>query len=120
MAWGAIRRWCPRLAVPALLAVGAVLAITALLGDSITFDETWHLTSGVSYLETGDFRLAPDHPPLSKMWAALPLLWAEHQWPSPQTPGWREGNCWTFGRAWLCELNDGERLITRARCMMVV
>ncbi len=40
MAWGAIRRWCPRLAVPVLLAVRAVLAITALLGDSITFEGT--------------------------------------------------------------------------------
>jgi hypothetical protein len=120
MAWGAIRRWCSRLAVPALLAVGAALAVTSLLGDSITFDETSHLTSGVSYLRTGDFRLAPDHPPLSKIWAALPLLWAEHQWPSPLAPGWREGDYWTFGRAWLFELNDGERLVSWPRCMMVV
>ena len=89
--------------------MGAALAVTSLLRDSITFDKTWHLTSGVSYLRTGDFRLAPDHPPPSKIWAALPLQWTKHQWPPLQTPGWREEDCWTFGRAWLFELNDADR-----------
>lgn len=104
----------------ALLLVAAVLAITSLLGDSITWDETPHLTSGYCCLKTGDFRLEPEHPPLAKMWTALPLLWMDNRWPSPRTPGWREGDAWSIGRAWLFELNDGERLIVASRCMMVV
>lgn len=106
--------------VACLLVVGALLAITSLVGDSITFDETSHLTAGYSYLKTGDFRLGPDNPPLGKMWCAWPLLLIENQWPSPNSPAWRTGNLWTVGRTWLFNLNDGERLLTWARCMMVV
>jgi 4-amino-4-deoxy-L-arabinose transferase-like glycosyltransferase len=96
------------------------LAVTSLLQDSITFDETSHLTAGFSYLHTGDFRLAPEHPPLAKMWAALPLLLTNQQWPAMDSEEWHRGLFWTVGRDWLFHRNDGERLIVPARCMMVV
>ena len=41
---------------------------------SATFDETAHLPAGYAYLKTGDLRLNPQHPPLIKMLAAVPLL----------------------------------------------
>ena len=37
-------------------------------------DETMHLPAGYTYWKTGDFRLNPEHPPLIKLLAALPLL----------------------------------------------
>ena len=42
--------------------------------DGFTMDEAYHITAGVSYWRTGDFRLNPEHPPLVKLWvgAALP------------------------------------------------
>ena len=116
----ALERVPHAVAVPLLLALCAILAITSLLGDSITFDETSHLTGGFSYLRTGDFRMQPEHPPLPNMWAALPLLLMENHWPGPETPGWRQGNYWVFGRTWLCERADGEHLLRAARCMRVV
>ncbi len=106
--------------VAAVLIVSAVLAVRSLLGDSITFDEPGHLASGYCCLKTGDYRLSPDHPPLSRMWAALPLLWTDNRWPPPETDGWRQGDAWKIARAWLFERNDGERLIVAPRCMMVV
>jgi len=109
-----------RVAVVLLIVTACVLAVTSLVGDSLTFDELNHLTAGMSYLKTGDFRLAPETPPLAQVWAALPLLLMEHDWPPPQTPGWREGAIWMMGRAWLFDLNDGEHLLTVARCMIVV
>jgi len=115
-----ISHWPLCVIVLILLIVAAVLAITSLVGDSITFDETSHLTSGYSYLRMGDFRLSPDHPPLAKMWCAWPLLLVDNKWPGPETGGWRSGNSWEVGRAWLFELNDGEQLLIIARCMMVV
>ena len=36
--------------------------------DSFTFDEAYHVGAGVSYVETGDFRLNPEQPPLTKLW----------------------------------------------------
>ncbi len=102
-----------------MLAAAAVLAVTSFWNDSLTCDEMCHLASGMSYLKTGDFRLDPDHPPLEKIWAALPLLFVDQKWPGPETPGWRESDVWRVGRTWFCTLNDGERLLKIARGMMV-
>ena len=41
--------------------------------NSQTHDEAVHLTAGYSYLATHEFRLNPEHPPLLKEWAALPI-----------------------------------------------
>jgi hypothetical protein len=62
-----------RIAVPALVALFVVCGLVSLSLESATFDETAHIGAGVSYLETGDFRLNPEHPPLVKLIAAAPL-----------------------------------------------
>jgi hypothetical protein len=36
--------------------------------DSLTVDEAWHIVAGVEYAREGDFRLNPEHPPLTKRW----------------------------------------------------
>ena len=36
--------------------------------DSFTFDEAYHVGAGASYIQTGDFRLNPEQPPLTKVW----------------------------------------------------
>ncbi len=41
--------------------------------DSLTVDEPWHITAGVEYVRTGDFRLNPEHPPLVKLVAGLAM-----------------------------------------------
>lgn len=41
--------------------------------DGYTVDEPWHIVAGVSYLRTGDFRLNPEHPPLSKLAVAAAI-----------------------------------------------
>ena len=106
--------------VPLLLAITAALAISSLLGDSITFDETSHLTAGMSYLKHHDYRFAPDHPPLGKIWAAWPLLLMEQAWPSPDTPSWEACTMYVFGQQWLFGLNPPDRLLNVARGMVVV
>lgn len=107
-------------AVVALLLVAAVAAVTSLLGDSVTYDETSHLTAGMSYLQTGDFRLAPDHPPLAKLWCAWPLLYIGQHWPPEDDEAWVRADPFALGRRWLFELNDGQRLVLVGRAMMVV
>ena len=109
----------PIVAVPLLLLVAAGLAITSFWGDSVTYDEMLHLTAGFSYLKTGDFRVSPDHPPLGRMWAALPLLFTKAKWVPPDTPGWLEGDLRRLGPTWFYQ-NDGERLLKFSRCAMVI
>ncbi len=39
--------------------------------DSLANDEPYHIVSGAYYAQTRDFRLNPEHPPLSKLWVGL-------------------------------------------------
>ncbi len=106
--------------VPLLLAINAALAITSLVGDSPTFDETAHVASGLTIVKTGDYRLSPEHPPLGKMWCTWPLLFVAHHWPALDNSFWVQADLFGFGQHLLYELNDGQRLVVLARCMMVV
>ena len=55
------------------------------LSKSPTFDEPAHIGAGLSYLKTGEFKVNPQHPPLLKEIAALPLLLIGARFPiSPQ------------------------------------
>ena len=56
-----------------LLLMGANLFSNA-WRETLTNDELVHIPSGYQYLVAGNFRLNPEHPPLVKMWACLPLL----------------------------------------------
>jgi hypothetical protein len=60
--------------VSALLFFFSFICLTATLQKSLTFDEPLHLYAGYSYLQWRDFRVNPEHPPLAKVLAALPLL----------------------------------------------
>lgn len=51
---------------------------------SVTTDESFHLLAGYRYWQCGDFGINPEHPPLLKLVAALPLRLAGA--PAPQGP----------------------------------
>lgn len=114
-----------RLPLPWLVSAGAVLAlagalaVTAAWEDSLTVDEPAHLVSGAAVLLKGDFRLSPDHPPLGRSWAALPVLFVSQRWPGDDAPGWREGDYYRFGEHWLSDLNDGLAVARPARLMVI-
>src|SRR5690606_22267552 len=57
------------LAIIVLVIVGAVVrsSITTSL-DSFTYDEAYHSGASASHIQTGDFRLNPEQPPLIKLW----------------------------------------------------
>src|SRR5215471_14441216 len=62
-----------------LLATLLLMLMTALAGgaarrESVTVDEVSHIGAGVSYLQRLDLRMNPEHPPLPKVLAALPLV----------------------------------------------
>ena len=64
----------PRLLAGLCVAAFLIFSSGNILNTSPTSDETTHLAAGWSYLKTGDFRLNPEHPPLLKSVAALPML----------------------------------------------
>jgi hypothetical protein len=76
----------PRLTVAALVIFAALfilITVSAFLQKSTTVDEPVHLVAGYSYLKWGDFRLNPEHPPIAKIWASLPLLASGPPTPPP-------------------------------------
>jgi 4-amino-4-deoxy-L-arabinose transferase-like glycosyltransferase len=91
-------------AVPLALLLLAVLLVQGLIfiGEaSQTSDEAAHLAAGYSYLTKGDFRLNPEHPPLIKEWAALPLLPLDLVFPSGSL--WEQAEEWNIGRLFVHE-----------------
>ena len=69
-----------------LLLLMAVNLLTAILRKSITNDELVHIPAGFYHLVTGKFQLNNEHPPLVKMWSALPLLFVQPDVPpAPKT-----------------------------------
>lgn len=107
-----------RLATAALLALAALLAITALLADSAAFDEVIHLPAGIVQLKMGDLRLAPDHPPLARLWAALPSAFLAVALPDPNLEPFRTGEFLAVGREVL-ERNPRLPLLALGRLMVV-
>lgn len=53
-----------------------------------------------SYLRTGDFRMAIDHPPFGNMLTAVPLIWLKPALPLASV-SWATGNFWDFGEEFL-------------------
>jgi len=70
-----------------LLTIFAVLAVVSMWNDNANYDERIHLPAGYSYLTQKDMRLNPEHPPLLKDLAALPLLFMKINFPY-QSGGW--------------------------------
>lgn len=115
---GHLKRYAASFAPAAIITLAIALALAAAIGDSITFDETLHLTAGYSYLKTRDFRFALC-PPAADVLAALPILAVPNTWPGEGEPSWRAGDYWEYGRRWLCELNAGERLMLFGRLVTI-
>ena len=71
-----------RLGIATMLGVGGLLvlhyalAARSLLLENPTVDEVVHMPAGITYWQKGTFRLYHHNPPLVKLVAALPVVWA--------------------------------------------
>ena len=87
-------------------------------GDSAIIDEIAHIPAGYSYITTGDYRLNPEHPPIIKDLAALPLLFVNVNFPYDYWQAnvgavnnqWETG--WKFIYRWG---NDADQIILLSR-----
>jgi tetratricopeptide (TPR) repeat protein len=102
-------------AVACLLAVQTLQMVITLRSESLTWDESDHMYAGYRMWKNGDFGLNPEHPPLVKLLAALPIL-HEKLWVPPLKGIQFKGEAYLGGRDWL-EHNDGrsQRLVFRMR-----
>jgi 4-amino-4-deoxy-L-arabinose transferase-like glycosyltransferase len=85
--------------------------------QSETFDEPCHMYAGYRSLKYGDFGINPEHPPLVKMVAALPLV---HLTNVPEDPKrYFRLDCATSGMA-LLSGNDTDKQLFRARAAATI
>jgi hypothetical protein len=106
----------------ALLALMFGLSITSAKDNSATLDELAHIPSGYSYLRYADYRLNPEHPPLIKDLAGLPLLFMNLHFPEDQT-GWNSptNGQWEAGQRFLYESgNDADAIIFWSRLSLLL
>ena len=59
------------------LVLMAAILFASLSRKSLTNDEIVHIPAGYYHLVAGQFQINNEHPPLVKMWAALPLLFIQ-------------------------------------------
>jgi hypothetical protein len=123
-----------RAIIPVVLGLFAVafiaLATISYTRESATWDEPQHLTSGYLALRQGDYRLDPEHPPVVRLWAALPLL-AMGDIKLDATPidgadphDWVGGNApineFEFSHDFMYRVNDADRMLYAGRLMIVL
>ncbi len=104
-----------------------IVSVLNAKNDSAIFDEVAHIPAGYSYVSQHDTRLNPEHPPLIKDMAGLPLLFLNLKFDTTQSfwtgelPGaWDEGQ-WAAGRSLLYESgNDADQIIFWSRLPIVL
>src|SRR5262245_21948341 len=87
--------------------------------SACTFDEPIHLPPGWVSWTLGDHRMNPDHPPLLRRVAALPLLLMDVRMDTDDH-AWRVSRPWEFGKRFLFRWNDADRQLFWGRLSMIV
>lgn len=107
-----------------LLFLMAINMFAAISHKGITNDEIVHIPAGYYHLVAGDFQLNNEHPPLIKMWAALPLLLIQPQEAPPtaaEKQGVFNGLTWSYEhRFWQSNITQSGRILFWTRAMMIV
>lgn len=101
--------------VLSLLFVQLVQGLYVVHRESLTWDEDDHMFAGYMMWKNGDYGLNPEHPPLVKLLATLPVLQAP-LWVPPQQGREFKAEAYFDGRDWLAR-NDGasQHLVFRMR-----
>ncbi|MCU0653373.1 MAG: glycosyltransferase family 39 protein [Candidatus Pacebacteria bacterium] len=91
-----------------LILIMAALALASIKDDTLTFDEVAHIGAGYTYWHNRDYRLNPEHPPLVKDLAGLPLQFLGLNFP--------ETRFWTGAAPfpWWTQFDFGDQLLYHA------
>lgn len=92
------------------LLVSTLIHLSLAWKDSQTIDEAAHISAGVSYIETGDFRLNPEHPTLFKLLSGV-FVSALDTKPIRQTDGWDKADQWKVGKDFLYNSRSDDQII---------
>lgn len=104
-----------------LIAICSSAGAFGIPGDSGTTDEVAHIPSGYSYVKYFDFRLNPEHPPLAKALAGVPLAVQKDIKGPMDNWSWNGINQWDSGWYMLYETsNNPAKVLFWARLPMIL
>lgn len=112
-----------------ILGIMFLILFFSSLNDSATFDEIAHIGAGYTYLRYKDSRLNPEHPPLIKDLAALPLIFLSASgrinFDVTSEPFWNADDVhsrqWEAGRILLYESgNDPDQILFFSRLPVIL
>ncbi len=108
--------------VAAILAIVLIVSISTALGDAGTMDEVAHIPAGYTYVKFQDFRLNPEHPPLLKDLAGIPLQFLDLTFPTDEKFWTTEPNGqWNAGWRFIYYPgNDTEKILFWSRFPMIL
>jgi len=90
-------------------------------GDSAIVDEVAHIPAGYTYLKDFDYRLNPEHPPIAKALAALPLVLNSNIKGPESDKSWSDINQWEAGWTMLYRVgNDTGQVLFLSRLMIML
>jgi len=90
---------------------------------SLTNDEIVHIPAGYFYLSERDFGLNNEHPPLVKIWAALPLVFMNLSQPPPEHDSSQNSESRTIPAAmafWQANRSKFESIVFWSRVPMII
>src|SRR3989338_2324179 len=105
-----------------ILATMFTLMLFSAWNDSAIMDEMAHIPAGYSYVAKMDYRLNPEHPPLIKDLAGIPLLFLRPNFPT-DTDSWTKdvNGQWTQGAVFLFESgNNPDSIIFWSRLPIIL
>ncbi len=105
-----------------ILGLMFVLMFFSAQNESAIMDELAHIPAGYSYLTQKDYRLNPEHPPLIKDLAALPLLFLNLNFPT-DVKAWAKdiNGQWDMGRIFLYESgNNPDQILFWSRLPLML
>jgi len=109
------------LLVMLFIALFSSKGIFGMPGDSGTVDEIAHIPAGYSYVKYHDFRLNPEHPPLAKALAGIPLALQQNINGPASDWSWDGISQWEAGWYMLYEAgNDPAKVLFWARLPMML
>lgn len=105
-----------RAALALILGFAASSMLTSARGDSAIFDETAHIIGGYNNVHNLDYRFNPEHPPLIKMLAGLPLAFQDLNFSTDKGYWGGVNEQWWAGNEFLYKSgNDADTIIFSSR-----
>jgi len=101
-----------------LLLLFFVTAVMSISMKSRTTDEVVYAPAGYNYLKYNDFRMNPEHPPLSKEIMAIPLLFFDIN-DTTANENWNEADQWGFGKLFFDTYNTNINVLFFARLSII-